>query len=175
MNDAFKCPITHAIMLDPVINSAGITYERFALAEWFRKNNKDPATQCTVDNKTLIPNVALRSQIDDYVKREGVPADWVAYAETLQNVDSLVKLARLGVVSQKSYATVRSVYLQKKWDWDKAQRSYLRAARRLSMLEKRVAESHKVVREVTGSLRSVGFEAAKAGVPISQLAGLDGA
>ena len=61
--DEFVCPITLTLMTDPVITSDGQTYERKAIEDWLQQNNTSPLTAVELDNKKLIPNVALRSQI----------------------------------------------------------------------------------------------------------------
>lgn len=64
----FKCPITHNIMNDPVICSDGQTYERSAIQKWLASNNTSPYTGAKLDNKDLIPNIALRQAIEEYKK-----------------------------------------------------------------------------------------------------------
>jgi hypothetical protein len=62
----YSCPITSTIMEDPVICSDGHTYERKAIEEWLRTNNKSPNTNDVLSNKVLIPNIALRQAIERY-------------------------------------------------------------------------------------------------------------
>ena len=64
----FKCPITHNIMNDPVICSDGQTYERSAIQTWLASNNTSPYTGAKLDNKVLIPNIALRQAIEEYIE-----------------------------------------------------------------------------------------------------------
>ena len=47
----FICPITHDIMIDPVICSDGISYERVAIQRWLIDHNTSPMT-----NEHLISN-----------------------------------------------------------------------------------------------------------------------
>ena len=63
----FICPITQDIMTDPVICSDGITYEKNAIVRWLQSNNTSPVTRKYISN-TLIPNIALRNTIQDYIK-----------------------------------------------------------------------------------------------------------
>lgn len=60
------CPISHEVMQDPVIALDGKTYEREAIAEWFKHHNTSPITRAVVPS-TLIPNDALRNIIEDWV------------------------------------------------------------------------------------------------------------
>lgn len=67
----FRCPITGFAMIDPVMNSAGITYERAAIQTWYDKgSNTDPSTRKIIDKSLLLSNLALKSLIetarDDY-------------------------------------------------------------------------------------------------------------
>ena len=39
------CPITHEIMLEPVVCSDGITYEKTAIEKWLENNNTSPITR----------------------------------------------------------------------------------------------------------------------------------
>ena len=60
------CPITCAVMNDPVICSDGNTYERKAIETWLRTNNKSPSTNLPLINKILIPNVFAKRVIETY-------------------------------------------------------------------------------------------------------------
>lgn len=64
--DAFLCPITQDVMLDPVITADGHCYERKSISNWFRSHNTSPLTNQKLANKTLIPNHALRNAVHEY-------------------------------------------------------------------------------------------------------------
>jgi ATP-dependent DNA helicase PIF1 len=59
--DEFMCPIGFERMIDPVICSDGQTYERVNIEKWFQNHNTSPLTNAVLQNKTLIPNIALRN------------------------------------------------------------------------------------------------------------------
>ena len=59
----WKCPITLAIMKDPVICPDGHTYERNAIERWLSTNNNSPMTGLPIDRHILTPNIALRNLI----------------------------------------------------------------------------------------------------------------
>eukprot|EP01035_Chromulina_nebulosa_P026800 gene26800-35129_t len=62
----FMCPISMEIMVHPVITTAGMTYERACIEEWFRKGNStDPMAHVPV-MKILTPNIALKQQIESF-------------------------------------------------------------------------------------------------------------
>lgn len=68
---AFICAITSEMMSDPVVTSDGQTYERSAIKRWLEDHQTSPRTNAILENKSLIPNVALRQQIDEFCKRNG--------------------------------------------------------------------------------------------------------
>ena len=62
----FRCPITQEVMLDPVVCADGHTYERGAIRTWLRSKSTSPKTNERLKSKDLLPNHALRSQIQDW-------------------------------------------------------------------------------------------------------------
>ena len=66
--DDYICPITAEIMTDPVSTADGFTYERTAISEWLRTNDTSPSTGATLESKTLVPNLSLRSIIRSFVE-----------------------------------------------------------------------------------------------------------
>lgn len=61
------CPITHLIMVDPVKNEHGKTYERSAILKWYEKNNSDPLMRGKIITRTLEPDLAMKSLIDKFL------------------------------------------------------------------------------------------------------------
>ena len=61
--DDYVCPITTEIMTEPVTTVDGFTYERTAISEWLRTKDTSPFTGATLESKTVIPNLSLRSII----------------------------------------------------------------------------------------------------------------
>jgi hypothetical protein len=60
--------------MDPVFAADGYTYDRTAIAEWFKKKNTSPMTREDLD-KTLRPNLQLKSMISAWrAEREGEAA-----------------------------------------------------------------------------------------------------
>lgn len=101
------CPITLTLMVDPVMTEAGITYERTAILKHFRITNTDPVTRKILIRRKgkqilLIPNIAIRSQIDDYVTTHGAPPEWTDLLKKMLEwdgdaQDEVIRLVRLGV------------------------------------------------------------------------------
>ena len=65
----FICPISMDIMNDPVICSDGHTYDRESIEDWFDDNDTSPKTNISLDNKNLIPNIALKSMIHSWKRK----------------------------------------------------------------------------------------------------------
>jgi len=64
------CAITQQPMRHPVVADDGFTYERSAIERWLRSNSTSPKTNEPLANKTLRPNMDLKSLIRDWEPRE---------------------------------------------------------------------------------------------------------
>ena len=79
-NPAYICPLSHKLMVDPVMTEAGRTYNRDAINKWFdhcvaaNLVTTDPLTQTVVNPSNLVPNNALRSAIGEYLSQIVLPA-----------------------------------------------------------------------------------------------------
>ena len=62
----FCCPITRSLMRSAVCAPDGFTYESDAISAWFEKSHSSPMTGQRLPDTTLVPNHALRSQIQDW-------------------------------------------------------------------------------------------------------------
>ncbi|CAF3169117.1 unnamed protein product [Rotaria socialis] len=62
----FVCPITHELMVDPVIDPDGNSYERRAIEDWLRQTGTSPITRAPLLASDLRPNRALKAAIDEY-------------------------------------------------------------------------------------------------------------
>jgi hypothetical protein len=62
----FFCPITAEIFFDPVMTSDGQTYEKSAIEEWLKNNEKSPLTGKNLANKKLIPNFVMKKLINSF-------------------------------------------------------------------------------------------------------------
>ncbi len=70
----YRCPITHDVMVDPVIATDGHTYERTAIERWLKTDGaKSPMTQEPFGTKRLLPNHFVKALIHEYV--EGAAAE----------------------------------------------------------------------------------------------------
>lgn len=68
----FFCPITQSIMIDPVMNEAGQTYERKSIQRWYQTSRKDPLTNVNIITGKLLPNINLRDSIEEYRRTHDV-------------------------------------------------------------------------------------------------------
>jgi hypothetical protein len=59
----FICPITMEVMIDPVLASDKLSYERHAIDRWFKSSCRSPLTNCHLPNKLLRKNEPLRANI----------------------------------------------------------------------------------------------------------------
>lgn len=67
----FVCPITRALMKDPVSTIDGQVFERAAIERWFRRHKTNPLTGQPVDSTVLVPNLPLASLIATHIARGG--------------------------------------------------------------------------------------------------------
>jgi ankyrin repeat protein len=65
--DEYRCPLTHKIMVDPVIASDGRTYEREAIEDHIKNRRKSIFTGRPLD-KTLITNEDMRDIIKTFIE-----------------------------------------------------------------------------------------------------------
>ena len=70
----FTCPITLALMADPVMALDGHTYERRAIERWLNAHATSPISRRAME-RTLIPNHALRKSIERWVDIQGDAPD----------------------------------------------------------------------------------------------------
>ena len=69
---AFICPVSLCLMSAPTICDDGNTYDYESIKGWFDRGKKtSPVTNMPVkDRKCLIPNMALRGQIEEWVGKK---------------------------------------------------------------------------------------------------------
>jgi len=65
----FCCPITKSIMEVPVIAADGHTYEKDSILQWLKNHSKSPLTGEKMEHKKLVPNVRLRQEIQEWLKK----------------------------------------------------------------------------------------------------------
>lgn len=65
----FVCPISMEMMTDPVVTSAGNTYDRQHIEQWLISNNTDPLTNIMIE-PYLFPNILIKKLIRTYIENE---------------------------------------------------------------------------------------------------------
>jgi len=68
--ESFCCPITGEIMVDPVMDQQGHSYERRAVELWLTKENTSPMTRLPLTKEQLIPNRSLRDAIETHLMKK---------------------------------------------------------------------------------------------------------
>jgi len=63
------CPIGHSVMRDPVVCEDGHSYERCNIVRWFAKHTTSPLTGKKLRHTNIIPNLALRKTIVEWLER----------------------------------------------------------------------------------------------------------
>uniref|UniRef100_M4DD71 RING-type E3 ubiquitin transferase n=1 Tax=Brassica campestris TaxID=3711 RepID=M4DD71_BRACM len=65
----FICPITQDVMEDPHVAADGFTYEGEAISSWFERGHEtSPMTNKSLPHTSLVPNLALRSAIQEWLQ-----------------------------------------------------------------------------------------------------------
>ena len=64
----YFCPLTTQLLVDPVINEYGNTYEKKAYVSYTAANKKDPLTGKELDKNIMYDNIAVRAAIDHYLE-----------------------------------------------------------------------------------------------------------
>lgn len=68
--DDYECSISHSLMKNPVITSAGNSYEEHFIKRHFSSpSNRDPLTNATLPNLTITPNLSLKRIINSYIDK----------------------------------------------------------------------------------------------------------
>lgn len=65
VSELLCCPITHEVLVDPVVAADGITYERSAITHWLTAHDTSPMTNMRLANYELLPNSLVRTLIEE--------------------------------------------------------------------------------------------------------------
>ena len=77
----FLCPISHDVMMDPVVSPSGVTYDRLYIDAWLEHNTHEPATNRHLRRGSLYPNLVLRQQIEAWLVSSKAEQEAEAAAE----------------------------------------------------------------------------------------------
>ncbi|NGX32502.1 MAG: hypothetical protein K1060chlam4_00550 [Candidatus Anoxychlamydiales bacterium] len=64
----FDCPISLAVMKDPVLAKCSHTFERSNIEEWLKKNPSCPECREKIDRTDLVSNRALKNLIQSFIE-----------------------------------------------------------------------------------------------------------
>ena len=67
--DDFYCPITGDLMVDPVSEPTGHSYEKESILRWLSTKKESPMTREPLDESQLTDNIALRRSIESIRER----------------------------------------------------------------------------------------------------------
>ncbi|CAK9137740.1 unnamed protein product [Ilex paraguariensis] len=71
--DEFKCPLSKALMKDPVILATGQTYDRLFIENWLKYGKRIcPQTQQVLSYTVLTPNCLVREMISQWCKKNDI-------------------------------------------------------------------------------------------------------
>eukprot|EP00892_Ulva_mutabilis_P007578 jgi/Ulvmu1/5192/UM021_0209.1 len=73
--EEFRCPLGSAVMAQPVVTPAGLTFDRNNIEQWISRFGTDPATTAPLTCQQLYPNLALRDLIQGFVVQHGDKLD----------------------------------------------------------------------------------------------------
>ncbi|KAF0916688.1 hypothetical protein E2562_010533 [Oryza meyeriana var. granulata] len=107
--DALFCPLTNEVMTDPVLTESGVTYERRAIEEYFKRFASSsetvscPVTKMPLQSKTLTSNASLKSVIAEWTMRNEAmririartALSWSSEAMVLEAIHELMSLVKL--------------------------------------------------------------------------------
>ena len=145
------CPISHAPMLDPVVNGVGQTYDRADYEAAMRSRpGVDPMTRERLKDSKVVPNIALRSEIRELATEHGAPDEWRDLAERgAADADprTLDTLFAVGIVTEGTLARARVLQREANDAWyekhqatEKVQKSAARAEKTLERKRKHLEE-----------------------------------
>jgi hypothetical protein len=123
-DNAYRCAITHDVMVDPVIASDGHTYERTAIESWIKKTAKSPMTQEPLTSRRLTPNHFVKALIHAYMEKAppDIKAAWsqnrvdVAASRKELDADHLFQTGRLAEAAALGHADAQAKLAMQYYD-----------------------------------------------------------
>lgn len=86
---SFYCPLTLAVMSEPVMDPEGNSYEKHAIEDWLSRNSTSPITRNPLSVNDLVANRALREAIHEQTKdkdKKDLPPAPEGLKKSLQNL-----------------------------------------------------------------------------------------
>ena len=143
------CPISHAPMLDPVVNSVGQTYDRMDYEAAMRSRpGVDPMTREKLKDSKVVPNIALRSEIRELATEHGAPDEWRGLADQGADLQTVNTLFAVGIVTNSMHD--RTMVLQREAHdaWYEKHQATEKARKSAARMEKNLERKRKLVEEL---------------------------
>ena len=154
----FLCPITHQIMVNPMISRGGHNFERSAILSWLGQSDKCPLTRSPMKPSDLISNGSLKAIIKGWRIQQDVPEP------TPEELDEV----KCGIVTFLHVSSAKHGELvARSSEYQTAEAEVRAAARRNRRRQRRIGHNHHNNREEA----SVETEATAPVVPASRGSG----
>lgn len=101
-DESFICPITCLIMVDPVIDYEGNSYEKIAIEQWLDTHTTSPITRNDLNKTQLFPNRALKNIISSHLNTFDI-------IKELNNIKKLITPKHIDVVDSLNLSTFKPV------------------------------------------------------------------
>ena len=75
LSEIVMCPISHELMVDPVLAADGKTYERTEIERWLENHDTSPVTNLRLQHQILIENHGAKQQIEKLVESGELDGD----------------------------------------------------------------------------------------------------
>lgn len=106
----FYCPISGDLMIDPVSDPEGNTYERTQIITWLERNSTSPITRSPLIESNLIPNVALRKAIDEI--RDRLQSDQLKIDSSIAELEVKEYIDKLEDIKIETYYDDEKLFLK---------------------------------------------------------------
>merc|ERR1711907_437490 len=89
------CVITCDVFRDPVLALDGHTYERAAIQHWLSEHGTSPMTNLVLPSMVLVPNLAIRREIEDHAQKLKEAAEAAEAAKVEASHPKTIELSRV--------------------------------------------------------------------------------
>ena len=97
----FYCPITGDLMIDPVSDPMGHSYEKASIITWLETSNTSPITRMPLEERQLTENIALKRSISSI--REKITEDQLKIDSRICDEEQKQFIDVLDTIELKSY------------------------------------------------------------------------
>ena len=97
----FYCPITGELMINPMSDPNGNSYEKESIIEWLSKNETSPITREPLTIHQLNENIALKRSIDEI--REEISGQQLRIESSIQEETPYINVLEDSIIDLRSY------------------------------------------------------------------------